>query len=67
MQWMTHALHPPSIYPEIIAHTTLSLMTKLTDYTSFRGASVTSKEQDDALLRAWIRSTEVQLLERRIK
>jgi len=26
--------HSPSIYPEIITHTTLDLMTKLTEYTS---------------------------------
>ncbi len=31
---MTATLHSPSIYPEIIAHTTLDLMTKLTEYTS---------------------------------
>jgi len=31
---MTYALHSPSIYPEIITHTTLDLMTKLTEYTS---------------------------------
>ena len=31
---MTSALHSLSIYPEIITHTTLDLMTKLTEYTS---------------------------------
>ena len=30
---MTPTLHSPSIYPEIITHTTLDLMTKLTEYT----------------------------------
>ena len=32
--WMVHALHSASIYPEIITHTNLDLMTKLTEYTS---------------------------------
>ena len=31
---MTSTLHSPSIYPEIIIHTTLDLMTKLTEYNS---------------------------------
>tara|TARA_B100000579_G_scaffold400487_1_gene382188 strand:- start:359 stop:535 length:177 start_codon:yes stop_codon:yes gene_type:complete len=31
---MTCTLHSPSIYPEIITHTTLELMTKLTEYPS---------------------------------
>ncbi|WP_269625066.1 hypothetical protein [Prochlorococcus marinus] len=31
---MTFTLHSPSIYPEIIIHTTLDLMTKMTEYTS---------------------------------
>ena len=29
---MTSTLHSPSIYPEIIAHSSLDLMTKLTEY-----------------------------------
>ena len=33
-KWMTFTLYSPSIYPEIITHTTLDLMTKLTEYTS---------------------------------
>ena len=32
--WMDHTLHSASIYPEIITHTNLDLMTKLTEYTS---------------------------------
>ncbi len=31
---MESTLHSPSIYPEIITHTNLDLMTKLTEYTS---------------------------------
>ena len=31
---MKTAPHSPSIYPEIVTHTTLGLMTKLTDYQS---------------------------------
>ncbi len=31
---MVHTLHSESIYPEIITHTNLDLMTKLTEYTS---------------------------------
>ncbi len=31
---MVHTLHSESIYPEIITHANLDLMTKLTEYTS---------------------------------
>ena len=31
---MTSPLHEPSVYSEIVTHTTLNLMTKLTDYPS---------------------------------
>ena len=34
MHWMTLTLYSPSIYPEIITHTTLDLMTKMTEYYS---------------------------------
>ena len=34
MEWMTSTLHSLSIYEEIINHTTLDLMTKLTEYHS---------------------------------
>ena len=30
---MVYTLHSPYIYPEIITHATLDLMTKLTEYT----------------------------------
>ena len=29
---MPPALHPSSIYPEIVSHSTLDIMTKLTEY-----------------------------------
>jgi len=31
---MNYTLYSPSIYPDIITHTTLDLMTKLTEYSS---------------------------------
>ena len=31
---MLYTLHSPSIYSEIVTHTSLDLMTKLTEYTS---------------------------------
>ena len=59
--------HSPLIYSEIVTHTTLNLMTKITDYNSINGNSLTEKEQDEALRRAWISNTEVKLLERKNK
>ena len=64
---MPSALHSPSIYQEIIEHTTLNLMTKLTDYALRNRSTPTAKEQDEALRRAWISNTEVKLLERKNK
>ena len=40
-------------------------MTKLTDYDLTSGASLTVKEKDEALRRAWISNTEVKLLDRK--
>jgi hypothetical protein len=34
LQWMAYTPHSASIYPEIITHANLDLMTKLTEYTS---------------------------------
>tara|TARA_B100000700_G_C14581838_1_gene640556 strand:+ start:244 stop:438 length:195 start_codon:yes stop_codon:yes gene_type:complete len=62
---MTCAPHSPLIYPEIVAHSTLSLMSKLTDYASIGVIPLTEKEQAEALRRAWISNTEVKLLERK--
>ncbi len=64
---MTSTLYSPCIYPEIVTHATLSLMTKITDYSTFCETSLTAKEQDEALRRAWISNTEVKLLERKSK
>ena len=61
------ALHSLSVYKEIIAHTNLKLMTKLTDYSPIGRTTFTAKEQDEALRRAWISNTEVKLLERKSK
>ena len=60
---MRLAPHPLSVHEEIVAHTNLKLMTKLTDYDSLPS----SKEQSEAFRRAWIANTEVKLLERKNK
>ena len=64
---MLPTLHLPSIYPEIVTHTTLNLITKLTDYAAIGETTLTAKEQDKALRRAWVSNTELQLLERKSK
>ena len=64
---MSSTLHSQSFYSEIVTHSTLKLMTKLTDYSSSGGFGLTAKEQDEALRRAWISNTEVKLLERKSK
>ena len=64
---MTSTLHSPSVYQEIVTHATLNLMTKITDYAPPNGTTLTAKEQDEALRRAWISNTEVKLLERKSK
>ena len=64
---MVLALYSLSVYEEIVAHTNLKLMTKLTDYTSPGQISFTSKEQDEAMRIAWISNTEVKLIERKNK
>ena len=53
---MKPALHSPSIYPEIIIHTTLNLMTKLTDYPL--------PEKQDAKIEAQRRNAEERVLQR---
>ena len=53
---MTAALHSYSIYPEIITHTTLDLMTKLTDYTS--------PEKQEAKIEAQRSNAEVRVLQK---
>ena len=60
---MKYTLHSSYVYPEIVTHATLNLMTKLTDFAAIEGTEHIAKEQDEALRRAWISNTEVKLLE----
>ncbi len=62
---MRLTLHPLSVYEEIVAHTNLKLMTKLTDKVTDYDSLPSSKEQSEAFRRAWIANTEVKLLERK--
>ena len=65
---MPLTLHSLSVYEEIVAHTNLKLMTKLTDYAVIdSGNRSSAKEQAEALRRAWISNTEVKLLARKTK
>tara|TARA_Y100001968_G_C19403534_1_gene742363 strand:- start:713 stop:895 length:183 start_codon:yes stop_codon:yes gene_type:complete len=52
---MTATLHSPSVYPEIVTHTSLDLMTKLTEYTS--------PAKQEAKIEAQRRNAEVQVLQ----
>jgi len=63
---MPKALHLPSIYEEIVAHTTLSMMTKLTD--SIQPANRyydNAEKRSEAFRKAWIGATEANLIERK--
>ena len=53
---MTSPPHEPSIYSEIVTHTTLKLMTKLTDYPS------TAKQE--AKIEAQRRNAEAKVLQK---
>ncbi len=53
---MINALHSESIYPEIITHTNLDLMTKLTEYTS--------PAKQEALMEAQRSNEELRILQR---
>ena len=65
---MNLALRSLSFYEEIVAHSNLKLMTKLTDSMQIvEGSRPTAKEQSDAFRRAWIANTEVKLLKRKNK
>ena len=65
---MPLTLHSLSVYKEILVHTNLKLMTKLTDHVTIdSGANLSAKEQSEALRRAWISNTEVKLLESKSK
>ena len=66
---MVFTLHSLSIYEEILAHASLSMMTKLTDcvladqsdYSDYFRA----KERNEAYRKAWIGATEATLVERK--
>ena len=62
---MSHALHSLSIYEEIVAHTNLNMMTKLTDCVVGNDSSdyFGAKERSEAFREAWISATEANLLE----
>ena len=62
---MQLALHSLSVYEEIVAHSNLKLMTKLTDNVIAERGCLKSKEQSEAFRRAWIENTELKLLERK--
>ena len=65
---MPLTLHSLSVYKEILVHTNLKLMTKLTDHVTIdSGGYVSAKEQSEALRSAWISNTEVKLLERKTR
>ena len=56
---MTLTLHSPSIYPEIITHTTLDLMTKLTEYNS--------PAKQEAKIEAQRRNAEIRELQKQLR
>tara|TARA_B100000945_G_C20409942_1_gene612040 strand:+ start:264 stop:473 length:210 start_codon:yes stop_codon:yes gene_type:complete len=56
LPWMANALHSASIYPEIITHANLELMTKLTEYPS--------PGKQEALIEAHRRNAEVRVLQK---
>ncbi len=61
---MPQTLHSYSVYKEIVAHSSLSMMTKFTDCevaTDYLGV----KERSEAFLNAWIGATEANLVERK--
>ena len=62
---MSRALHSLSIYEEIVVHTNLNMMTKLTDCVVGNDSSdyFGAKERSEAFREAWISATEANLLE----
>ena len=64
---MPPALHSFSIYEEIVAHTNLKMMTKLTDCVVAAETSdyFGAKERSEAFRKAWIGATEATLLDRK--
>ena len=66
-QGMPSALHSLSVYEEIVVHTNLKMMTKLTDCVVASDPSdcFGSKERSEAFRKAWISATEATLVERK--
>ena len=64
---MTPTLHSLSVYEEIVAHTNLNIMTKLTDciVASDTADYFGDKERSEAFRKAWIGATEATLVERK--
>ncbi len=64
---MSFALHSLSVYEEIVAHTNLNMMTKLTDCFVVSDPSdyFGAKERSEAFRKAWISATEASLVERK--
>ena len=63
---MNPTLHSLSVYEEIVAHTTLSMMTKLTD--AIQPATRywdNAEKRSKAIRKAWIGATEASLVERK--
>ncbi len=64
---MPPTLYSLSVYEEIVAHTTIKMMTKLTDYEVSPNHSnyFEAKERSEAFRKAWIVATEATLVERK--
>ena len=63
---MPQALHSLSVYEEIVAYTTLSMMTKLTD--AIQPANRywdNAEKRSEAFRKAWIGATEATLVDRK--
>ena len=63
---MSPTLHSFSVYEEIVVHTTLNMMTKLTD--SIKPASKywdDAEKRSEAFRKAWIGAAEATLVERK--
>tara|TARA_Y100001968_G_scaffold266892_1_gene256587 strand:+ start:819 stop:1043 length:225 start_codon:yes stop_codon:yes gene_type:complete len=65
--WMSFALHSLSVYEEIVAHTNLKMMTKLTDCVvgPYHPDCFGAKERSEAFRKAWISATEATLVKRK--
>ncbi len=64
---MPYALHSLSVYEEIVTHTNLRMMTKLTDCVVANDPSdyFGTKERSEAFRKAWLGATEATLVERK--